>query len=819
MALTGLTNLQPLHIKTVGIGTFDNAVSIGGTLTYEDVTNVDAIGIITARSGVNVSGGQLDVGSNIKLGNAGVITATSFVGSGSGLTGLSAGLFAQTDVGIHTISKVGIGTTNPNKQLQVFDSSATSTTARDNTVARFISNASNADCNIQISNGIDHSAQIGVNGNGAEVYIAQDGNERLRINAEGQIKKVQDPVNRTSLKTYSGEGLWFDHYQLQSGGTYQRYADIVSVGDGSWGSNMRFFTMPNSGSPAERLRINSTGQVLIGETSVSGGTQKLVIGNGGNENFEFSPAMTSNNLNGGLIEYLHRNDGNTRPDLNLYTGGAGAIKFYTNGNESLRITSSGHISMRRSVTPLSGTGNVFSFNLYRDSGTGYGYIDAVTNSSNTAGVKIRGYSNTVYTNAFDHYAGVTKLAAGTIADRITLGSREITIKTTSYPETTEYLAVFNAGVANSNRFKNRYIKIRNNYTGSVQGGVPIVWESNADGSNNKAYGAIVTEGNGDIRFLNAAATSEKAIGTDLLNTISEKLRITNTGQLFIGTTSGSEILCIKRDDATGPTITLENNANKTYINNWGATGGGSGRTNRFEINATLAAQASIGAPFITFMTGGVQDANERVRIMPSGTLKALYHATSRNGIVQINQVTSETRYSGSPSGVDLITGSTFTPKTSAPRFLIMIFCPVNTSDDSDAGGGNTNFYFYGRIEYRKNGGSWLECNNQGSTSEQGGYAAHVELSPNRTGSNASTDYWSGNRYRTESKTATILATNVGDCGASGNVQFKLRCYSYSGNFIQIGQPHGNGTDDNYGVQPWGFTVFELAPDSNSYTAY
>ena len=90
MALTGLTNLQPLHIKTVGIGTFDNAVSIGGTLTYEDVTNVDAIGIITARSGINVSGGQLDVGSNIKLGNAGVITATSFVGSGANLTGIDA---------------------------------------------------------------------------------------------------------------------------------------------------------------------------------------------------------------------------------------------------------------------------------------------------------------------------------------------------------------------------------------------------------------------------------------------------------------------------------------------------------------------------------------------------------------------------------------------------------------------------------------------------------------------------------------------------------------------------------------------------------
>ena len=209
---------------------------------------------------------------------------------------------------------------------------------------------------------------------------------------------------------------------------------------------------------------------------------------------------------------------------------------------------------------------------------------------------------------------------------------------------------------------------------------------------------------------------------------------------------------------------------------------------------------------------------ERLRIHNSGTLQAFNHATSRNGIVQVQQVTSETRYAGSPASVDLITGSTFTPKTSAPRFLIMIFCPVNTSDDSDAGNGNANFYNYGRIEYRKSGGGWIECNNQGSTAQQGGYASHISLSPNRTGNNT-TDYWSGNRYRMAHKTATILVTNVGDCGLNGTVQFKLRCYSYTGNFIQIGQPHGYGNDNGYGVQPWGFTVFELAPDSNSYTAY
>ena len=68
------------------IGTFSGAgsfggnldvtgnVTIGGTLTYEDVTNIDVIGIVTAQNGVNISGGQLLVGSGVTIGNAGVAT-------------------------------------------------------------------------------------------------------------------------------------------------------------------------------------------------------------------------------------------------------------------------------------------------------------------------------------------------------------------------------------------------------------------------------------------------------------------------------------------------------------------------------------------------------------------------------------------------------------------------------------------------------------------------------------------------------------------------------------------------------------------------
>jgi len=78
-------------------------VSVGGTLTYQDVTNVDALGIGTFRTGIKVLAGQVDVGSNIKLGNAGVITATSFSGVMSGTTGSFSG---QVNVG----SNIKLGT-------------------------------------------------------------------------------------------------------------------------------------------------------------------------------------------------------------------------------------------------------------------------------------------------------------------------------------------------------------------------------------------------------------------------------------------------------------------------------------------------------------------------------------------------------------------------------------------------------------------------------------------------------------------------------------------------------------------------------------
>ena len=66
-------------------------VTIGGTLTYEDVTNIDSVGLITARNGIKVTGGNLNVGTAITAyGSTGIVSATSFSGSGANLTGIDA---------------------------------------------------------------------------------------------------------------------------------------------------------------------------------------------------------------------------------------------------------------------------------------------------------------------------------------------------------------------------------------------------------------------------------------------------------------------------------------------------------------------------------------------------------------------------------------------------------------------------------------------------------------------------------------------------------------------------------------------------------
>ena len=107
ISFAGVTTIATLNasdnvLSVGGTVNFVSDVSIGGTvsnagtLTYEDVTNVDAVGLITARDGIKVGSGiTLSVDGDIFA--TGVVTTTTFSGAfsgdGSSLTGV-----ANTDV-------------------------------------------------------------------------------------------------------------------------------------------------------------------------------------------------------------------------------------------------------------------------------------------------------------------------------------------------------------------------------------------------------------------------------------------------------------------------------------------------------------------------------------------------------------------------------------------------------------------------------------------------------------------------------------------------------------------------------------------------
>ena len=63
-------------LNITGVSTFSGNVSIGGTLTYEDVTNIDSVGVITARTGINVVAGNTSIKGAVEAVNAGAYAGT-----------------------------------------------------------------------------------------------------------------------------------------------------------------------------------------------------------------------------------------------------------------------------------------------------------------------------------------------------------------------------------------------------------------------------------------------------------------------------------------------------------------------------------------------------------------------------------------------------------------------------------------------------------------------------------------------------------------------------------------------------------------------
>jgi len=176
------------NVSIGGTLTVTGNISVGGTLTYEDVTNIDSLGIITARTGIKVTGGELAVGNNIKLGNAGVITATSFSGDGSALTGVSgSGGITVQDEGstlstqATTLNFVGAGVvasgTGATKTITISGGGGSSTPADDD--IQVVYTVTGSGFYRFTGNGVDNTV------NYPELYMYRDTKYRFIHNAGG----------------------------------------------------------------------------------------------------------------------------------------------------------------------------------------------------------------------------------------------------------------------------------------------------------------------------------------------------------------------------------------------------------------------------------------------------------------------------------------------------------------------------------------------------------------------------------------------------------------------------------------------------------
>ena len=186
-------------VSDVSIG---GTVSIAGTLTYEDVTNVDAVGLITARDGINVGSGiTLSVDGDIFA--TGVVTATSFSGSGSGLTGVASTDNIRTNTNATFLQNVSLGDVTARQKLHisasdsgaanmVFTNTTTGTAAADGFIVG-ITGGEDAQLNMQES---------------ANLKFKTSDTTRATIEPAGNINitqnvKVAGVVTATS---YSGDG-------------------------------------------------------------------------------------------------------------------------------------------------------------------------------------------------------------------------------------------------------------------------------------------------------------------------------------------------------------------------------------------------------------------------------------------------------------------------------------------------------------------------------------------------------------------------------------------------------------------------------------
>jgi hypothetical protein len=285
---------------TATTGTFSGNVSVAGVLSYEDVTNIDAVGVVTARNGIRIPSGSLGIGTEtpagtFQLGDSSgsnvIIAANTGIDINDGAINLyqatsnvnATPFIISTDVGgteteklrVTADGRVGVGTDNPDRKLVISQANSTAYSPSDfdqnyhvlklnnttdsKTVGMQFLIGSNGEAAISATETSDGNTDIsfGARGGGAR-------KERLRIRSNGDL--ILGPYDAPGSYTTPANNVPYSIKVAPYGWQHHSEIAAISMGNhsGSTGNDegeIVFQTASNVHSSTdglvEKLRIHS----------------------------------------------------------------------------------------------------------------------------------------------------------------------------------------------------------------------------------------------------------------------------------------------------------------------------------------------------------------------------------------------------------------------------------------------------------------------------------------------------------------------------------------------------------------------------------
>jgi len=295
ISIDGSTTLTGSLTGTTG--TFSGDVGVAGTLTSEDKTNIDSVGLITARTGIKVgpiTGVAATHYSDGSIRTSGIITATTFYGSGANLTSLP----AQATIANNADNRVITGGSgvNLNGEANLTWNGTTLNVKRSaDTYLRISGDRGNADNlhigNIEFENTNNSQGVVAeiraITGNsgtqntkGQLVFYTDNGSsshERLRITSDGHVGfNTTTATRQVEIYAEDNANRILNIKSNGTNGAFVAFLDINTTNDGtcrigSTGGNniaVRGATITlDNGTGTTRATINSSGHFVPGATN------------------------------------------------------------------------------------------------------------------------------------------------------------------------------------------------------------------------------------------------------------------------------------------------------------------------------------------------------------------------------------------------------------------------------------------------------------------------------------------------------------------------------------------------------------------------